>query len=230
MSGSLPDPTNNASELRSLDLSYNSFTGTLTSNLTAGITSLRLAGNSFQGSLPQELWGKDKLLTTADFSHNEFSGTLPNVIGNTTSLVYFYADDNMFTGPIPATLASLSKLRTLTLNENLLEEDYPQALCNLTLLTIFRLASSSSNIHQCDIVDMPSPDDENNALCVILSLPRGSRPLILIWGGIVTILQISAAGQMALSDAIALGESLKLILIGEKCLALSQSPLVILLG
>ena len=80
------------------------------------------------------------LLTTIDFSCNQFSGQIPKTIGMLKSLMLLNLSHNQLTGNIPPLLGNLTNLESLDLSSNLLTGTIPEELTNLTFLQQFRVS------------------------------------------------------------------------------------------
>ncbi|XP_057800163.1 receptor-like protein 9DC3 [Salvia miltiorrhiza] len=93
------------------------------------------------------LKGLDQLLkrllqtfTIIDLSSNNFSGRIPDSIGNLNSLRYLNLSHNNLTGHIPASLGNISVLESLDLSSNKLEGGIPSELTSLTFLAKLNLS------------------------------------------------------------------------------------------
>uniref|UniRef100_M0ZNP8 Leucine-rich repeat-containing N-terminal plant-type domain-containing protein n=1 Tax=Solanum tuberosum TaxID=4113 RepID=M0ZNP8_SOLTU len=147
-------------ELRIFDLSFNGFTGTLSSNFfksfrgmmyvdeeNTGITratnrthrdylyhvSLVIKGNEFDMKITS-------IMTSVDLSNNRFEGDIPNSIGSLSSLVLLNLSHNSFCGVIPAEIAKLHELEALDLSWNRFIGEIPGQLSSLTFLAVLNLS------------------------------------------------------------------------------------------
>ena len=93
------------------------------------VTSLNLANNNLVGTLPDEL-GNLTSLTALTLNKNQLTGEIPDL---SASLVYVYLDENQLTGEIPD-LSGLTGLTNLYLNQNQLTGEIPASLGGLTNL------------------------------------------------------------------------------------------------
>ena len=141
--GSIPDIFGRLSALDSLDLSYNQLTGELPPSLIdlTGLKHLDLSGNDLLGSLAgfannpgltaidvsgnsfsEGLFAVDSTmypeLKLLDLSHNDFAGSLDQVIAGPTKLTVLRVSENEFEGDVPEALAESKDLVTIRLNEN----------------------------------------------------------------------------------------------------------------
>lgn len=143
-------------ELQVLDISWNSFTGSLPvgylNNFIAMIDAPKENGTYNWFSYYEEpmvfvLKGVEvslvRILTTfitIDLSDNEFSGTIPQSIGKLNSLKYLNLSHNSLTGNIPASLGNISELESLDLSSNQLVGEIPGQLTRLTFLSTLNVS------------------------------------------------------------------------------------------
>ncbi|XP_034695041.1 receptor-like protein 7 [Vitis riparia] len=80
------------------------------------------------------------IFTSIDFSHNNFEGDIPEVLGNFTSLYVLNLSQNGFTGQIPSSLGLLRQLESLDLSQNNLSGKIPVELVSLTFLSVLNLS------------------------------------------------------------------------------------------
>ena len=93
------------------------------------VRSLNLINNNLVGTLPDEL-GNLTSLTALTLNKNQLTGEIPDL---SASLVYVYLDENQLTGEIPD-LSGLTGLTNLYLNQNQLTGEIPASLGGLTNL------------------------------------------------------------------------------------------------
>ncbi|KAK8972081.1 hypothetical protein V6N11_061889 [Hibiscus sabdariffa] len=85
----------------------------------------------------------EKLLTTwtiIDFSNNQFSGEVPETLGELHSLIVLNISNNCLTGPIPSSLGDMSELESLDLSSNQLHGRIPTELNKLGFLEVLNLS------------------------------------------------------------------------------------------
>ncbi|KAG5564564.1 hypothetical protein RHGRI_000670 [Rhododendron griersonianum] len=144
--------------LRIVDLSYNGFTGYLPGRYFESFQAMK---NSI---MPNQKYMRDEtgyyhdsvtvtikgheteleriltIFTTIDFSSNNFSGDIPNVIGKLNSLILLNFSHNNLTGHIPESLGDLTSLESLDISSNHLTGRIPSQLISLTFLAVLNLS------------------------------------------------------------------------------------------
>ncbi|PKI62415.1 hypothetical protein CRG98_017221 [Punica granatum] len=129
-------------QLEFLDLSHNSLDGTIGSQLDGlvSLRSLNLSSNSFGGSLPVPVGSsgaKFPALQDLKLSTNNFHGPIPPQIADYPSLVLIDLSFNSLNGTLPGTLGQLQDLQVLILSANDLSGPIPHTLSNLSKLSRF---------------------------------------------------------------------------------------------
>ncbi|KAL8479434.1 hypothetical protein ACS0TY_026357 [Phlomoides rotata] len=81
--------------------------------------------------------------TTIDMSENNFSGSIPEIIGKLDSLRYLNFSHNVLTGHIPSSLGNMSFLESLDLSTNQLHGEIPRQLTSLTFLAKLNLSMNN---------------------------------------------------------------------------------------
>ncbi|KAL3849058.1 hypothetical protein ACJIZ3_010940 [Penstemon smallii] len=140
--GHIPITLGNLHNLESLDVQ-----GTLvTNNLSVPeqdfltslancryLTDIWISDNAITGLLPKSI-GSGNLSTSLETLHADLcgiSGTIPNEIGNLSSLISLGLGRNDLTGTIPSTLGQLRNLQKLVISYNKLWGSIPNSFCNL---------------------------------------------------------------------------------------------------
>ncbi|GLJ33963.1 hypothetical protein SUGI_0683190 [Cryptomeria japonica] len=134
----------NISYLTHLDLSSNSFQGTIPfySGKFGRLQSLSLASNFLVGGIPDAI-GNCNSLTTASLSNNKLSGPIPSALGGCTSIRGLDLSSNALHGMIPPNISQLLNLELiLNLSNNGLEGEIPTELGRLGLLSSLDLSSN----------------------------------------------------------------------------------------
>ncbi|XP_073061085.1 uncharacterized protein [Primulina eburnea] len=154
-SGLIPVTLGNLRLLQVLDLAENYFTNDLSIPEQEFITPLtkcenlellQFPINPITGMLPKSLGSNN--LSASLVSFYAFScritGTIPDEIGNLSSLTLISIGDNYFTGVIPETLQHLSNLQVIDVTINTLVGPISQSFCNLR--NIFRASFSANKL------------------------------------------------------------------------------------
>lgn len=179
-SGSLSHSSSwNLPYLQTLDLSFNSFTGSLPSSLSnlTRIHRLSLSGNSFSGHLPSSLSSLTLLqqlyldnnnfsgpipksfkslvnLQKLEIQVNNFSGFIPN-LGQLNTLYYIDASDNKFSGEISNTFPT--SIVELSFRNNLLTGTIPENINQLPYLQVLDVSNNLLSGVICSVLfDHPS--------------------------------------------------------------------------
>ncbi|KAL0426921.1 UNVERIFIED_CONTAM: putative LRR receptor-like serine/threonine-protein kinase [Sesamum latifolium] len=128
--GSLPQELAQLRRLEVIDFRFNDFTGDVPSwfGFLAQLQFLSLRNNSFSGFGPTSISNMSKL-ETLDLSYNSLQGKLPDEIGNLHNLKKLSLQFNKFEGLIPITIFNISSLESLALTGNSLSGDLPGDLC-----------------------------------------------------------------------------------------------------
>ncbi|XP_024524005.1 receptor-like protein kinase 2 [Selaginella moellendorffii] len=108
-----------SSTLRSLNLSINNLTGSVSIGGNLGLEALELSHNGFSGSIP-ETFGEMTNLTRLDISYNRFTGDLPDIWSKNLELRYLDISNNSLQGGLPPSLRRLRKLSVLSARSNFL--------------------------------------------------------------------------------------------------------------
>ncbi|XVF83060.1 hypothetical protein PTKIN_Ptkin16aG0102100 [Pterospermum kingtungense] len=125
--GSTPDQLFSAFEsLIGLDLSHNSFTGLLPSDIGTlkNLVELKVDHNNFFGEIPKEI-GDSSQLTIVFMQRNSFQGSIPKSLGYLRDLQNLDLSNNNLSGVIPSELGKLPFLVSLNLSFNQLEGEVP---------------------------------------------------------------------------------------------------------
>ncbi|KAK0601771.1 hypothetical protein LWI29_027277 [Acer saccharum] len=113
-----------------LDLSNNFFSGSIFHSFCHGINQskgmriLKLEENLLDGELP-DCWMNYQHLLVLNLGNNKFVGNLPSSMGNLSSLQSLNLRNNNLSGPIPLSLQNCTKLIALDLSENELSGNIP---------------------------------------------------------------------------------------------------------
>ncbi|KAK8506406.1 hypothetical protein V6N12_034139 [Hibiscus sabdariffa] len=154
--------SSNVSALRMIDLSGNVFSGPLHTKLFQGLRAMRekplyldddgyyyyngeyyyFSVNVTTKSSEIELLKTTSIFVSADLSNNQFSGQIPEEVGQLLSLQMLNLSYNNFTGPIPESFGNLVALESLDLSSNKLEGRIPSQMTKLTFLEVLNLSEN----------------------------------------------------------------------------------------
>ncbi|KAL6868144.1 hypothetical protein ACP4OV_014989 [Aristida adscensionis] len=107
LKGQFPDGLENCSSMTSLDLSSNSLSGPIPSDISKRlpyITNLDLSYNSFSGQIPESL-ANCTYLNAVNLQHNKLTGMIPGQLASLNRLTQFNVADNQLSGQIPTSLS-----------------------------------------------------------------------------------------------------------------------------
>ncbi|XWS08358.1 hypothetical protein CRYUN_Cryun41cG0073000 [Craigia yunnanensis] len=161
-------PGTSLQKIQVLDLSHNSFSGEITSDIgvLSSLQFLNLSRNSLIGPVPGTI-GELKALDVLDLSQNQLNGSIPKEIGgayslkdlrlkanflegkiptsigNCTFLTSLIISQNNLSGPIPAEIGKLSNLQNVDLSFNSLAGTLPKQLANLPHLLSFNISHNN---------------------------------------------------------------------------------------
>lgn len=145
VSSTLLRPVLRISSLMRLDVSSNFIQGEIPGDGFVNLTrliSLDMGGNSFNGTIPPELFSL-KTLQRLDLRMNTIGGTLSGDIKELKNLEELILDENLVGGEIPPEIGSLVNLSALSLSRNNLSGGIPWSIQNLTNLETLELENNS---------------------------------------------------------------------------------------
>ncbi len=129
LTGTIPTEYSQMKNLTAFGLCCNELSGPFPLNLqSSSLQSLNLSFNSLNGSLTSE-FGQFLALESFDISHNSLSGPLPSELGQLAFLEELQINHNDFTGTIPIELAQLTRLTQFSLEFNNLTGSVNNTLC-----------------------------------------------------------------------------------------------------
>ncbi|KAJ4745624.1 Leucine-rich repeat receptor-like protein kinase family protein [Rhynchospora pubera] len=151
--GSIPSSIGDLLVLEFLDLSMNHFEGVIPSSFggLSSLISLNLSNNFLSGGIPEELKILESL-QELQLSGNNLTGSIPDWVGNFANLRVFSAYENGLTGVIPENLGSVSNLEVLNLHSNQLEGDIPVSIFKSGKLQVLILTVNGLNGSIPDLV------------------------------------------------------------------------------
>ena len=142
MVGTIPPDIRGLTRLRKLNLAYNEgITGVIPREIAEleHLVALQLHHNALTGRLPVEL-ADLTALDTLDVHHNQLEGPFPAWVSETenpTGLVFFRLWANDFTGAIPESIGNLTEMVFFDVQETLLSGPLPRGMMNLRRLDHF---------------------------------------------------------------------------------------------
>ncbi|KAI8570875.1 hypothetical protein RHMOL_Rhmol01G0071900 [Rhododendron molle] len=105
-------------------------------------TTIDFSSNNFSGEIPQVV-GDLYSLKVLNFSHNSLSGHVLTSLGNLLNLGVLDISSNQFTGRIPTFLGDMTTLEVLDISSNKFRGSIPYQLTSLTFLEVLNLSSNS---------------------------------------------------------------------------------------
>ncbi|KAL7224441.1 hypothetical protein ACSBR1_025819 [Camellia fascicularis] len=144
-SGTLPSWLFNLPSLTYLSLAANEFTATWPHSITPDDGRPSLSNNTFTGEIPSMICNVSSLEILA-LSHNSLSGVIPQCLANFSNVLSVLdLRMNNFHGNIPSTFAEGNKLRNIDLNGNQLEGSVPRSLATCRHLEVLDLGNNKIN-------------------------------------------------------------------------------------
>ncbi|KAK3409710.1 hypothetical protein EUGRSUZ_J01806, partial [Eucalyptus grandis] len=95
---------------------------------------LDISDNNFSGILPESIGNLSSQINRMTIENNRLSGNIPSSIGNLQGLELLSMGNNKFTGNIPDTIANLIELKYFSADMNKLTGNIPSSIGNLTEL------------------------------------------------------------------------------------------------
>ncbi|EAY84524.1 hypothetical protein EE612_008932 [Oryza sativa] len=141
-------PTNlctNSPSLAVLELSYNQLSGSIPSELgnCSMLRVLKAGHNNLSGTLPNELFNATSL-ECLSFPNNGLEGNIDSTsVVKLSNVVVLDLGGNNFSGMIPDSIGQLSRLQELHLDHNNMHGELPSALGNCKYLTTIDLRGNS---------------------------------------------------------------------------------------
>ncbi|KAL2626799.1 hypothetical protein GLYMA_07G153200v4 [Glycine max] len=124
-------------------------------NILSILTSVDFSSNNFEGTIPEEIMNFTGLFCL-NLSHNALAGQIPSSMGNLKQLQSLDLSSNRFDGEIPSQLASLNFLSYLNLSYNRLVGKIPVG----TQLQSFDASSYADNEELCGVPLIKSCGDD----------------------------------------------------------------------
>ncbi|XP_066351513.1 receptor-like protein kinase [Miscanthus floridulus] len=106
------------------------------------LSSLSLYYNSFNGTIPEELF-KNQFLEQVYLNGNQLSGSIPFSVGEMTSLKALWLHENVPSGVLPSSIVNCTKMEELYLLDNQLSGSLPETLSEIKGLRLFDATNNS---------------------------------------------------------------------------------------
>ncbi|XP_011093248.1 receptor-like protein 12 [Sesamum indicum] len=155
--GSFPNIIFQLPTLENLDLSFNQLlTGSIPQfHRNASLRTMFLLFTNFSGPLPNSI-GNLSMLSVIDMRNCSFTGPIPSTISTLTGLIYVDLSWNFFTGSIPSFYMS-KNLQLVDLSDNSLSGSIPKSLFGLPSLQILRLSNNqlSGRVYEFSTLHFP---------------------------------------------------------------------------
>ncbi|XP_020547246.1 probable LRR receptor-like serine/threonine-protein kinase At4g20940 [Sesamum indicum] len=156
--GSFPNMIIQIPTLENLDLSYNVFlTGSIPQfHRNASLRTMLLRYTNFSGPLPNSI-GNLSMLSEIDTNFCSFIGPIPSMISTLTKLIHVDLSWNFFTGSIPPFYMS-KNLQSVDLSINSLSGSIPKCLFSLPSLQILFLSYNqlSGRVYEFSTLHFPN--------------------------------------------------------------------------
>ncbi|KAH7651414.1 Non-specific serine/threonine protein kinase protein [Dioscorea alata] len=134
LTGSLPDDFSALTSLQTIDLSRNYLSGTIpVAWASLPLTKLALLGNRISGSIPEEI-GDISTLQELILEDNLIEGAIPRSLGKLVNLEGLLISGNYFSGELPDSLGNLRNLTNLRIDGNPISGKIPSFVGNWTKL------------------------------------------------------------------------------------------------
>ncbi|KAL5766572.1 hypothetical protein ACOSP7_017189 [Xanthoceras sorbifolium] len=120
------------------------------------------------------------IFTIIDFSHNSFSGEIPEEIGKLQSLHLLNLSQNLLIGHISSLLGNLTALESLDLSSNRLVGEIPRQLASLNFLGVLNLSRNqlSGPIPRGSQLDTFENDSYNDNLGLFVLMGYGFETVL----------------------------------------------------
>ncbi|KAJ0039272.1 hypothetical protein Pint_23927 [Pistacia integerrima] len=140
LQGQLPNPLN-VRAYAWIDLSSNIFEGSIPLP-SFPLYQLALSNNEFSGPIPETIGEYLSYSSFLSLSGNQLSGSIPESVGLMFSIGVIDLSRNYLTGRIPSSIANSSTLQVLDLQNNNLSEEIPSSLGDLYNLRSLHLSNN----------------------------------------------------------------------------------------
>ncbi|KAI4296494.1 hypothetical protein L6164_036447 [Bauhinia variegata] len=143
LTGKFPDGFGNLTSLVNFDVSHNQLEGDLSElRFLTKLASLQLFENQFSGEIPEEL-GNFKDLSEFSLYSNRLTGYLPQKLGSLGGLDYIDVSDNFLSGPIPPDMCKNNAMTELLILNNSFTGSIPENYANCSSLNRLRVCNNN---------------------------------------------------------------------------------------
>lgn len=141
LQGPLPVPP---PRLKVFLVSNNQFTGKIIQSICSSSTLevLDLSTNTFSGTIPECIGNFSSGLSVLDLRNNRLNGTIPETFAEANLLRTLNLNNNGLEGPVPRSLVHCTKLEVLDIGNNKISDNFPYWLGNLSELQVLVLRSN----------------------------------------------------------------------------------------
>jgi hypothetical protein len=148
-SGSIPSELGKLSKLVSMELHENSLSGSIPSELglLSSITSILLSNNSLDGTIPSEI-GQLSSLKNMKLSNNSLGGFIPSELGQLSSLENMELSYNSLYGSIPSEFGQLQSIMSMHFHYNNLSGSVPEEVCDVGETVLY---SNNPSLIKCSL-------------------------------------------------------------------------------
>ncbi|XP_022155053.1 LRR receptor-like serine/threonine-protein kinase RPK2 [Momordica charantia] len=159
ITGGIPSSLSDCASLEILNLAGNQLNGTIP-EFVGRLRGVYLSFNFFTGSITSELGNSCGKLEHLDLSGNFLVRGIPSNLGNCIQLRTLLLYSNMLEEAIPAEIGKLQKLEVLDLSRNSLSGPIPPELGNCLQLSVLVLSNLFDPIPKINYTDEDSPTEE----------------------------------------------------------------------
>ncbi|KAG6652711.1 receptor-like protein kinase 7 [Carya illinoinensis] len=143
LTGKLPVGLRNLTSLVNFDVGHNNLHGNISEvRFLTGLAVLHLFENQFTGEVPEEI-GEFKNLVKLSLYRNKFTGSLPQNLGSWSDFYYIDVSENFLSGPIPPNMCQNGKMVKLLVLQNSFTGGIPENYANCSSLIRIRVANNS---------------------------------------------------------------------------------------
>ncbi|KAE8722814.1 hypothetical protein F3Y22_tig00013565pilonHSYRG00041 [Hibiscus syriacus] len=152
----IPQEIGHLRRLEILDMTNNSISGEIPSNISSRLTRFNMRGNRLTGEIPAFL-GHLSNLKFLSFANNSLRGSIPPSLGNLSSIQTLVLMANELTGILPEALGQLTNLSGFSIAGNTISGILPISMFNLSNIIIFDIGRNKiqGTFHSDLEINMP---------------------------------------------------------------------------